>query len=191
MTTRLTAKSHYFFLSFLHLFCVFYCPLFPPKNSNNILSSLYPSQTDWMEIREKSDLRKSPWESSFETSQTHPSLITNIFARQSNLPRNYLRQQDVFSRWHLWLDDMRERAKNTASASICAKTRTFSAAWSRVIKTPDFHVKNLFLRIVDDRHPLGAKVNTGEGRNPELFRGYKYKYCWWHWHVQIQIKIRK
>ena len=118
MTTRLTAKSHYFFLSFLHLFCVFYCPLFPPKNSNNILSSLYPSQTDWMEIREKSDLRKSPREPSFETSQTHPSLITNIFARQNNLPRNYLRQQDVFSRWHHWLDDMRERESKKYRVSI-------------------------------------------------------------------------
>ena len=111
-------QNHIIFSEFSsHLLCVL-LSTFPPKNSNNILSSLYPSQTDWMEIRKKSDLRKSPWESSFETSQTHPSLITNIFARQSNLPRNYLRQQDVFSRWHLWLDDMRERESKKYRVSI-------------------------------------------------------------------------
>ena len=178
MTTRLTAKSHYFFLSFLHLFCVFYCPLFPPKNSNNILSSLYPSQTDWMEIREKSDLRKSPWESSFETSQTHPSLITNIFARQSNLPRNYLRQQDVFSRWHLWLDDMRERANNTASASICAKTRTFSAAWSGVIKNTGFSCQKSFPQDCRWQTPSWCQSKHGGGSEPGTFPG-----------IQIQILL--
>ena len=44
-------------------------------------------------------------------------------------------------------------------------------------KVPDFRVKKVSQRwIVDDRHPLGAKVNTREGRNQELLLGDIDKY---------------
>ena len=42
--------------------------------------------------------------------------------------------------------------------------------------TPNFCVKKLSCWIVDDRHPLGAKVNTRGGSEPRTFVGDIDKY---------------
>ena len=42
--------------------------------------------------------------------------------------------------------------------------------------TPNFRVKKLSCWIVDDRHPLGAKVNTRGGSEPRTFVGDIDKY---------------
>ena len=156
-----------------------------PHRSHAVKSCVFihPRLIGWAgeEIRVKQDLKNHPENPTLKSLRhIHHKLPT--FLHGSPICQetiwDIIRQQDVFS-GNIFDSGMTcERwQKLPRQHQFVQKLWLSLHGHKNIEKVPDFRVKKVSQHwIVDDRHPLGAKVNTREGRNQELLLGDIDKY---------------